>query len=356
VSVDDSFEKWAEGDSAEAKEYNRLERKLLAVRAERSRLNTRLRAAETDLREVGERYAEILEITERPVEPLKVRVRERGEKGKSATTPVALFSDAHLNESVDPRTVRNLNEYNPEIAAERTERFFRKILTLVNLRRRADSIEDLVVAILGDTINAVLRPEDEATWSMPISEAKIFARDLLVGGFDFLLERGNFEKILVPCVVGNHGRMTKEMRFGTGAVMNHEWELYRLLELHYKSEKRIEFDVARGADVDFTIGKMTFRCLHGWEIGYRDAIGGIATSLNKRMFRTLRMDPADHWIYGHYHFYAPAGPYATGNGSVIGYNAYAAAHKLEFQAPTQCLLFIDQRRREVKAIEPVWVG
>jgi hypothetical protein len=162
-------------------------------------------------------------------------------------------------------------------------------------------------------------------------------------------------------VVGNHARTTKERRYSTRAITNHEWELYHLIKRHYIGpdlerpiEPRIKFDISRGTDVVFDVYEFRIRGEHGDDIGYRDGIGGISVPLNKRIFRSLRRDPCDFDVHGHYHTWNP-GKSSMGNGSLIGPSAFSHGKRLEEEDPQQGFFLVDQGRRKVTAMCPVWV-
>jgi hypothetical protein len=347
------FENWAEEETAEAKLIQKLEREVLARKAETSKLKRRIKVAEEDRREAEEKYAEVLELVERPVEPLKVSPRT--EKDKPPACPVVLASDWHVDERVDPRTVRGKNEYNPEIASERAEKFFQRVLRLVGLHRRYAEINELIMWCGGDFITGHIHPEGVQDNSMAPLEAKGFVMDLLIGGFDFLLKRGDFERILVPCNYGNHGRTTKETRYSTGAVTNHEWEMYHLLARHYRDEPRIEFQITRGPDLTFEVYGFVVRGSHGDGVSYRGGIGSLSIPLNLRILRSLRMDPVAFDVLGHWHVWQTDGRTWMVNGSLRGVNAYTLGKWIEPDEPQQGFFLVDQGRRRVTAMCPIWV-
>lgn len=345
-------EKFALEGSAEAKQIARLERKLEAKTGEVTRLKRRATAAEEERSEAEKLYAGVLELAERPVEPLRVHVRPA--KDRSRVCPVILASDWHVDEVVDPRTVRNMNEYSPEIASARAERFFQKIVRLVNLRRKQDEISELVLWLGGDFVTAYLHDEARETNSMGPFEAKAFAMDLLIGGLDYLLARSDCERILLPCNVGNHGRITKEIRTSTIATTNHEWELYNLLARHFKKEKRLEWQISRGPDLVFDVYGFKIRGTHGQEIRYMGGVGGIAVPLNRAIGSTMRADPVNFDILAHHHSlnYSPLWMI---NGSLIGYAGYPLYKRLPYDPPQQGMFFVDQERKKISSMAPIWV-
>lgn len=113
-------------------------------------------------------------------------------------TPIALLSDIHVEEKVDPETVEGLNEYNPDIAEKRLNKYFQNLLDLINKERKDVKIKNLVLALLGDNITGYIHEELKENNYMSPTEATIFIKALIIRGIKFLSEYGNFERIIVP--------------------------------------------------------------------------------------------------------------------------------------------------------------
>ena len=67
---------------------------------------------------------------------------------KSEAVAVIVGSDWHIDENIDPRTISQMNEYNPKIAQERIQNFFRNGLKLTDIMAKEISIEKIMLAML----------------------------------------------------------------------------------------------------------------------------------------------------------------------------------------------------------------
>lgn len=133
--------------------------------------------------------------------PMKVRDAKQGE-----STAVAVMSDWHIEERVDPRTVNGLNEFNPEIGTARVKRAFERSLSMVEMLRSRTRVETLVLALLGDFFTNRIHADLAENNYEGQTQAVLRSRDLICGGIDFLLKEGGFKRILIPATMGNHGR------------------------------------------------------------------------------------------------------------------------------------------------------
>ena len=95
---------------------------------------------------------------------------------------VALFSDAHIEETVEPASVLGKNEYNVSIAETRIKNYFNNLAICIN----KDHVEELIFASLGDTISGYIHDELAQTNGLTPSEATIKAQSLIYGGLKLI--------------------------------------------------------------------------------------------------------------------------------------------------------------------------
>ena len=100
-------------------------------------------------KEEYENFKALKNATELPFEKfdIKFNVHKKGVR-----YAIALFSDAHIEETVDPASVLGKNEYNVAIAEKRVKNYFTNLATCIN----KDHVEELIFASLGDTISAYI--------------------------------------------------------------------------------------------------------------------------------------------------------------------------------------------------------
>jgi len=272
----------------------------------------------------------------------------------SDTTAIALLSDAHVEERIDPKVVNSLNEYNESIAAQRMKSYFSRLMWMIRSSRKGGfDIKHLVLAILGDMITGYIHEElVENNYLSPI-EATMFAQELLIEGLVYLSKYGEFETITVPMLRGNHGRTTARKRYSTGYKNSYEWLMYKNIErwLSQHGYNNIRTIIPNSEFQVLKIYDKTWCFSHGDHFNYRGGVGGITIPFMGWMKRMLRVLPADKYAIGHWHTSINL-PMGVINGSVIGYSPYAMGKALEPEPPQQSLMIQDKKRGIVR-IDPI---
>ena len=282
----------------------------------------------------SEEYAQFLEqkkVTDLPFEIYDFKFSKLKEGNRYA---VALFSDAHIEETVSPDSVLGLNEYNIDIARKRVEKYF------VNLANclEADEVKDLIFASLGDTISSYIHDELAQTNQLTPLEATFEAQNLLVSGLKYLCENTELNSIKFIGIVGNHSRVTKKIQHANGYAMSYEWLMYKNVEKECKLlGLPIEFCLPNSemAIVD-TQDKKRFIFIHGFQIKSSGSgtVCGIYPALNRLAMKWSKTFKQDKIYLGHFHTCVSI-PNAVVNGSIIGYNAFAMTNGFEYEEPAQ---------------------
>lgn len=269
----------------------------------------------------------------------RVIKKRRGHPNASNATAIAMASDWHVEEIVKPSTVQGRNKYNPDIAQERADRFWQKIVLLTARNRTDTTIENLVLILGGDFISGAIHEELLENTAMRPMEAILLAQDMLDSGLRFLKGHGGFKRIVVICKDGNHGRGTDKIRFASRTGNSLEWAMYQNLA---KRHQDLEWVIEDSYLTYYTVYGKVLRVHHGDAIRYIGGVGGLEIPMKRAYYQWNMTDPADINLMGHYHSYMPG--YNTVNGSLIGYNAYAAANKFAYQPPMQAYLLLDADR------------
>lgn len=260
----------------------------------------------------------------------------------SEATAVALVSDWHIEETVNPETVNGLNEYNLDIARARAVKQFTGIHRLWQILKRDIPIPNIVLALLGDFISGNIHDELLETCSLRPMDAILFAQELLESGISFLLKNTNC-KLIIPCTVGNHGRITAKSRVATEKGNSLESLLYASLAKRFAGNSRVTFQIAGGYLTYLDVYGMKLRFHHGHNIRYQGGVGGLTIPLNKAIDKWNTATKADIDLCGHWHQCLDGGNFIV-NGSLIGYNAYSVRIKGSFERPKQSFLLIDKKR------------
>ena len=259
---------------------------------------------------------------------------------QSEATAFAIAGDWHVEETVDPRTVNGLNEYNLEIADKRIAKFFRSVLRLVEIERSGTKIDNLVLALLGDMMTGYIHEELQESNGLSPTQTILWLRERIVAGIRLLQKEGGFKRIIVPCNYGNHGRTTKKIRHATGAANSYEWMMYHVMK---DDVPGVEWQIADGYFNLLTVYDRLFAIHHGDNVQYQGGIGGLTIPMEKAIASWAKSIPAYMHICGHHHT-AQQNPRWLVNGSLIGYGAFSLAIKAGYEPPHQTFFLLDSKR------------
>lgn len=247
---------------------------------------------------------------------------------------VALFSDAHIEETVNPASVLNMNEYNIEIAEQRIQKYFENLCECI----KVDEVDDLIFASLGDSITGFLHDELTQCNSLSPLEATLKAQSLIYNGLRYICETTKLNSIKFIGIVGNHSRTTKKIQHANGFKMSYEWLMYKNIEQQCKNDSLpIEFCIPESeVAVVNTPDGQKFIFAHGFQIrgGGNATVCGIYPSLNRLALKWGKVFGQDKIYIGHFHQCVSI-PNAVVNGSIIGYNTFALSNGFSFEEPCQ---------------------
>ena len=270
-------------------------------------------------------------VAELPFEKYEFKFNKR----KSGTRyAVALFSDAHIEETVKAASVMGLNEYNIKIARERIEKYFANLVSCLN----TDKVEYLLFASLGDTISGFIHEELSQSNELTPLEATFEAQNLIYNGLKYICENTELKRIKFVGIVGNHSRITKKIQHSNGYKMSYEWLMYKNIEKQAEIEGLpIEFDIPESemAIEDTSDGKR-FLFIHGFQIkgSGNGTVCGIYPSLGRLSLKYGKVYKQDKIYLGHFHSCISI-PNAVVNGSIIGYNSFALTNGFAYEEPAQ---------------------
>lgn len=284
--------------------------------------------------EYAKEYTEFLEskkVSELPFERYEFKFNKRSSGTRYA---VALFSDAHIEETVKAASVMGLNEYNVEIAKQRIEKYFANLVNCLN----TDRVEYLLFASLGDTISGFIHEELSQSNELTPLEATFEAQNLIYNGLKFICENTKLKRIKFVGIVGNHSRVTKKIQHSNGYKMSYEWLMYKNIEKQAEIEGLpIEFDIPESemAIEDTSDGKR-FLFIHGFQIkgSGNGTVCGIYPALGRLSLKYGKVYKQDKIYLGHFHSCISI-PNAVVNGSIIGYNGFALTNGFAYEEPAQ---------------------
>ena len=272
----------------------------------------------------------------------------------SEATAFLVASDWHVEEEVKGGQVGGVNEFNLDTARARADKFFANGVRLIKLFQKDTKISNVVVPLLGDFISGNLHEDSGEKNQLGGMEAIEFAKELIASGVKHMLANTDCNLQFV-CHSGNHGRITKKIHWGTENQNSLEWLMYRSLAYMFKDDPRVTFVIPEGDMSYIQVYGMTIRMIHGHQVKFGGGIGGITIPMRKAISQWDRVQKADLTIFGHFHQRIDGGNF-IGNGSLIGYNAYAQAMKCEYEKPAQQFFLISNRSGgEKTVVAPIWI-
>ena len=206
--------------------------------------------------------------------PIKTPKAKNQHRGDTAQIVVAPLSDTHVGEYVDFKQMAGINQYDFEIFNSRLYGWTQQLVNLVSYRRNTADINELVVPLLGDMISGDIHEELSKTNIDHCMGQMIRGANLIAQALRYLAP--HFSSISVPCVVGNHGRMTRKPPM-KDKHMDWDYMMYQWIAAFCRNHANIKFDISQSFFHIFSVANRNILIMHG------DAVsgGGSSQSLTK---------------------------------------------------------------------------
>lgn len=313
-----------------AADTDRLQAKIDALTGELGQARKSLAALESEndtLRRVGEASKRALA----PPKWLKPRKTDT-----HVGTVCALLSDCHFDEVVNPSEVDGRNAYDRDIAEQRLERFFANTVKVSRDYMKGVDFDGAVLFLGGDLVSGTIHDEITQSNEAYAPETALHWADPIAAGIEVLA--GEFGKVHVPCVVGNHGRLTRKPRSKGRTRDNWDWLIAQLLARHFKDDERVTFQIPDATDALVDVYDTTFLLTHGDQTGGGGGIGGIWPPIMRMAARKRTRWEFDTVVMGHWHqlIMAPDQGLIV-NGALKGYDEYAAVSNFSPERAQQAL-------------------
>ena len=273
---------------------------------------------------------------------------------KDAHVPLTIWSDWHLGETVDPKELHNLNEFNAKVAEERVRKLVETTIHLCK-NHGPGNYPGIVIMLGGDMITGNLHDLAITNYGT-IQESVLHAFDLLAWGIEEMAN--HFGKVFLPCVSGNHGRSTLKPPTKQIVQTNYDWLIYEMLIRHFKDRKDIVFMNPPENEVHFKIFNKRYLAMHGDMMGVRggDGIIGSLGPILRGSMKVGRQSAAygvnfDHLLIGHWHqaFFLNG---VTVNNSLKGFDEFAAKFlRAVFTPASQVLIYVNEHHGHVSCSE-----
>ena len=323
-----------------------------SLRRDNDRLKARLKAADDALAAALQRL-DVLEGVDR-LDPRPPRWTMPKRPRSSSAVVVAMLSDTHWDEVVRPEDVAGVNAYNRDIATARTKSWAHQLAALPTTGPTAD-VEGLCLLLAGDLTCGLIDSlhmvgSDDTTLGTLLywSEQAAAAITLLADAYG---------KVHVPVVVGNHGRMTAKPRTNLKARDNTDWHLAHLIRRLLAEDKRVTWQIDEASDAEVELYDQRHLVTHGDQFRGGSGVGGVIPPISRGVYRKQQRQaglgrPFNHAWLGHFH-QELWGPGWSVNGSLKGYDGYAAANNWPAEAPAQIAAYVTPAGIECRtAIKP----
>jgi len=256
--------------------------------------------------------------------PPKWTIPKRSSKSHRIDT--APYSDSHFTEVVDPGEVEWINAYNTEIGIKRTEVWADHTIRLARDYSAGTTCDGLIMPLLGDIQSGIIHDELAKTNDQAVLQGCFTAADTICAAINLFAEY--YGKVFVPCVIGNHGRLTPKVSYKGAVQDNFDWLIYNLIARYFHADKRVTVHVSDAQEYDYKAYGTTYRITHGQEFrGGSGIIGSLYPTLRgnkrKRERQSVIGRPYDYLILGHFHKAVQAVDGVIMNGAIKGYDEYA---------------------------------
>lgn len=321
------------------------EQEMLGLRDRVRELETILKAERRERLSEDKMREAIVGVAAMPLDVPKWTLESRKKSGRSGI-PTLFLSDLHWGEVVAPGQIHSLNEYNVSIAKRRLQRVISRAMTLCFEHMTSPDYPGIVLALGGDLVSGDIHEELSETNELTSGETLIDIVGALTWAIDRLLEK--FPEVYVPGVAGNHGRMHKKPRAKNRAFTNFDWIICQLLRKHFAKERRVKWLIPDGPDAWYRIYSHRYLLTHGDQFrggdGIIGALGPIMRGQVRKMARNSNIGlEFDTMLIGHWHQWMALRRVIV-NGSLKGYDEYAAQNNFAYEPPIQGLWFTHPTR------------
>ncbi len=256
---------------------------------------------------------------------------------KAPGVPKLMLSDLHWGEQVRASQIGGVNSYNLAIARRRLRNVIETTIALCKILDPAMSYPGIVMPLGGDIVSGNIHDELAATNELNTMPTLMDIYQHLVGAIGLMAD--TFGHVFLPCVSGNHDRDTKKIWSKDRNHTSFGWLLYQFLAAHFAADKRVTFYIPDGSDALYRIYGTRYLLTHGDQFRGGDGIigplGPVTRGEQKKNTRNAAVgQDYDVMEFGHFHKRMLTAR-LRGNGSLKGYDEYAADNNFGFEPASQ---------------------
>ena len=316
---------------------------LMRIKAQRDRAEKKYVALLKDqifMEHIIDTLRETIVAMPRVTIPPMPKIKSRTSVGEKA---ILMISDAHVGEVVDVEQTRGIAQYNFDIFRRRVQYLSDKVVDLLKNKLKGYNFEEIHVAMLGDMISGNIHEELMMTNEYTVIESVHGAAIIMA---QFLADMARqFPKVVVPCVVGNHGRMMNKPS-AKNRYVNWDFVFYNMVSLLLQNQKNIEFIIPKSFYMIHKIFDFNALLMHG-DYGINGGFAGIPFyGVQRASFRLSELlnkeeELLDLIMMGHFHSLTTLDRVHGGsimmNGSIIGGTEYSVGKMFTSNQPKQML-------------------
>ena len=256
---------------------------------------------------------------------------------KAPGVPKLMLSDLHWGERVRPEQIGGVNSYNIAIAHKRLRATIEITIALCKILDPDMKYPGIVIPLGGDMVSGNIHDELAASNELNTMPTVLDLYGQLVPAIKLMAD--TFGNVFLPCVSGNHDRDTKKIWSKDRNHTSFGWLLYQFLAAAFAGDKRVTFYIPDGSDALYRIYGTRYLLTHGDQFRGGDGIigplGPITRGEQKKNTRNAAVgQDYDVMEFGHFHKRLLSAR-LRGNGSLKGYDEYAAAGNFGFEPPSQ---------------------
>ena len=275
-------------------------------------------------------------------------------KAHAVESAVLVGSCWHIGEVINKQHMGGLNEYNFDIFCRRLQFLIERTITFTTANMSKHKFEELHVFLTGDMVSGIIHEELTETNDLNIVEQAHLGSLVTAQAFMELAQA--FPKVIVTCVVGNHGRTEKSKRFKGKQQINWDYVFYNNLALLLANQKNISFNIPLSFWAGVEVQHHKFLIQHGDLVKSWGGIPfyGITREVGKWMaIKASQKDFFNYWVGSHFHTRAdlqtPTGSNIL-NASLKGGDEYAAGLGL-YGDPIQVLFGVHAKYGKTWSID-----
>ena len=183
-------------------------------------------------------------------------------KGKHTTESAVLVGSCwHIGEVINKSEMGGLNEYNFDIFCRRLQYLVQTAISFTTDNMKTHAFSDLQVLLTGDMVSGIIHDELSQTNDLNIVEQATVGALVTAQAIQQLASA--FPKVVVTCVVGNHGRVVPEKYFKHKQQINWDFVFYTNLALLLKQQKNVTFNIPLSFWAGVQIQNSKFLVMHG---------------------------------------------------------------------------------------------